>query len=33
MTKEGGGFDIIFDTISKQFKNFKAIFDDIVNIL
>ena len=33
MTKEGGGFDILFEGLKEQFKNFKAIFDDIVNIL
>ena len=33
MTKEGGGFDVLFTGIKKQFKNFKAIFDDVVNLL
>ena len=33
MTKEGGGFEILFEGLKKQFKNFVAIFDDIVNIL
>lgn len=33
MTKEGGGFDTLFVGLKKQFKNFKAIFDDIVNLL
>ena len=33
MTKEGGGFDTLFNGLKKQFKNFKAIFDDVVNIL
>ena len=33
MTREGGGFDILLKGLEKQIHNFKAIFDDIINIL
>ena len=33
MTKEGGGFDILLKGLEKSFNNFKAIFDDIINII
>jgi len=33
MTREGGGFDILLKGLETAFSNFKAMFDDIINVI